>query len=366
MKNTRNLDLYNRAIVESHGKAGMKLYREQMKKAIPFTLDDDIVDYIMQVSCSSTLSKRLLSYLRLGDPPFPVTWVEFNFSARIESAKRLQAVATGSHSDNDDGTPIKLGFLIEEKMDGGFYSVTTFGDLPRNDLFVAFPASFMFRTDGDKWDISKVGGIYGDKIKNTMEVLMEDDELQSLPWGASDPKQIKDIRGMFGIIPEPASLHAILQKENPDQFAYSAMVRSLKEQAGDLRFLIVALAVLGHVPVRYVPYTPKGSYRGDGRIKHYSTNSVVSIDIPGKRVRMKDIEKHLKMAFDTKVKYRWHMVRAHYRTSDRRINENWEWLYIERLHRYSWAIKIKSHSRGDPEVGMVTQVYEVKPPKKDD
>ena len=138
------------------------------------------------------------------------------------------------------------------------------------------------------------------------------------------------------------------------------MNKAAEEQAGDLRFIVSALAMINYVPVKYMPFRPNGSILSKGRLKPYLETRIVHIDLPTTRRRIKIIEQRIKAAFKEEQRRRHHDVRAHYRFSDTRHNERWELRFDPRRLRMRWSIHIPEHTRGDIALGHIDHEYDVR------
>ncbi|AXQ69337.1 hypothetical protein HOU02_gp388 [Caulobacter phage CcrBL9] len=142
------------------------------------------------------------------------------------------------------------------------------------------------------------------------------------------------------------------------------MGAALYDQTGDLGLIVTALSLINEIPVRFVEHQPRGSLRAGGRMRPYMRSSIVSIEVPATRRRIKDIEKTIKQKVEAAKRAR-HEVRGHWMTADKpprveqtRETKRWE-TYFDREGRIRWRTWVDNHMRGSAEVGYVQQVYEV-------
>lgn len=138
---------------------------------------------------------------------------------------------------------------------------------------------------------------------------------------------------------------------------------AMNDQMGELAYIVSTLALLNEVPVRYVPYRPSGHVLARGRMKPFLTSSVVTIEVPASRRRVREIDRHLQDQGEACKRAR-HEVRGHYRHVRELPKSNPErWQDVEgrfgAAGAWWWRTRIKHHLRGDASLGWVQQTYRV-------
>jgi hypothetical protein len=134
------------------------------------------------------------------------------------------------------------------------------------------------------------------------------------------------------------------------------LLGGLVDQFGELALICTALALMNEVPCTYVPYRPAGTMRVGGRLRPYMSNSIVRIEVPATRRRVRDIERDLKRIGREKIRRKRHEVRGHFRhviKLPRAQPERWERVAHPLTGRMVWRTWIEHFERGDGELGFV-------------
>lgn len=370
-------DLLNDFAAEADKQHHLHCYRGLIRRARPYTLDDDATSLITELASGPTIRDKLPTYRILARLPFDVVWIELNYDARY-----LARVALGtSVGEKPVDVPDRIGWLMERIDDTTWRATTVFrystevtGSERRADVF---PVVHIVSTEGPLAYSSKVKD---PDIRAAVEKLNEPlkasevnetcamNVAPTLMWGfgveeVDEPLNIsrqKDGGTLFNI-----SLPSHLNDSNAIDLAPSweplvhshsdgtssskryetlrYMTDTCKELKGDLRFLMAALATINEVPLIYADVRRPGTRRIGGGVRPYMMNRVVTIAIPKKIGRTNKVMKMLRLA---EVRMRRHEVSGHWkrvRFKDGRIERRW----------------ITEHMRGDASLGYVRQEREV-------
>lgn len=358
-------DLF-RAVKHQYGQ-----YALQLRQAQAFNLDDSTVRLISDLSHASP--QRMRDRLGVARLPFPITWIEFNFRAKVQ-----HAFAQGIAEDVNETTPDRVGFLLRQvNGDPDRWTLTEFssktedrtpdqlraGVLPGVfvvDLLARSPfkdRSILFHTGGkpmplDETDqvdlhdsIAQLGWGYFNAHANTLggpaTITLDD---------LARPKELRDTLGIH-VEPMNTMLQHNVKKTFEEVFTFAM------ESRGDVRFAVTALALLNEVPCEFVTSRPAGRIITSSGSRPFLESRTVTINVPTKRRRYL-IDQRLRNVESESRKKR-HRVRGHWRTSDKFAGPGWQWRYSERYGRYRWALWISDHERGDAALGWVDHTYEV-------
>jgi len=354
-------------------------YRRQLQQARRFKIDNDALDLIIELGEDADW-RTILGRIQLARLPFPIMWVEIDLHHKTDYRN-----AKGYDLPRYEDTPKNLGWLLEEDpANENKWMATCFTDLSeeaqRNNA-----GDGLRTTPGliqNHLDIS--GGYKNDygpdalgEVKVPQMVTVEDSKahtetnfiMKAFPWGAfrgGPDNKIKSYiidHNTWSI--EPVIGYALAMRHweltqkddaaSADQAVKEAMIAGHREHSGDLRFLVTLLATLNCLPTIMTPVKPyKASFRDKQGIRPYLTSSVVTINIPAKRSRLKMAQKMLKTEI---AKRRRHEVRGHWRTADKAI-DGWE-PFMDERGRIRWRKWISAHMRGDGSLGFVNHDYEV-------
>lgn len=376
-----NLDLLNQFWKRTEQEAEFRGYASAVRRLRPFTLDAELADICGQLA--DTNERTLRSYLHTARLPYPMMWLECDHATAFKHIDRSR-----SGWRLHEAEPIRVGWLIVEAPEGsGVYAITRVCSMPDpNDGEVKaliFPITHLYsptvRLDTNNALRSLEGRIHEDVLRALRE-LNQDPTFPLAAWGG-DSLTVHKIERRGGVGPhiemarksplyqsnvcllEPRMLKLCVEPITPDdktiyERTRSVMFAGLADQMGEVGFVVSALALLNEVPVKYVPYKPKGSIRVKTGMRPYMTSSIVSIEVPATRRRIKEIEKHLKGAGEAARRAR-HEVRGHWRHTDKLPGTNpdrWE-RFIDRDGRLRWRTWIDHHERGDASLGWVKQTY---------
>jgi len=352
-------DLLNEFWRESENEAHLKCYTNLIRQARPYTLDDDAVDLITEISSGKTIADKLAIYRKLARLPFETIWIEFNYAARHVARVRLGTIVGNMPEDS----PIKMGWLLR-RIDETTWRATTvahFTSSKSGREVDTFGCDQILSTEGiinyksTARDPTIKSAINELNAHRSAKLMGRNDNIdvgpfQSYMWGFGSRNQEPNV---ISIPPHLARINAIdlapsfetiikkISKTEKEKFdnTHKQMERSCRELQGDLRFLCAALALINEVPLTYNNYQQSGVARVGGRLRPYMINRLVSISIPKKRGRVNKIMNMLRTA---ERAIRRHEVSGHWRNikqPDGKIKKVW----------------IREHMRGDASLGFVKQ-----------
>ncbi len=334
---TKDLDLLNRFWqVINDARGPVRLYKNVLNRAVPFTLDREAVRMIVQLTNvqNQTYSEdvqRLLLYKGLARLPFDCVWIEINYDDRLDARIEFQDPSLVKAED----APQRLGWLLTRLDDTTWSAVTVGTGIDAVDL-ITFPYAHVLSTDGD------VDPKYQHQMKTSVAQLHSTSSVQ---WGFLNTSS--DDTNNYEVLLNSAAVQIAPDWKDyvtDTQEREIALHGTLNEQGGDLRFLVGALAMINCLPREEVPYKPRGGMRAGGSIKHYLVNRTISIKIPA-RVRKATSWAHRQMKL-TEIRMRRHRVRGHFRI-------------IKKLDGTQERTWVKDHLRGDGSLGWVQQDYQI-------
>ncbi|UTU09612.1 hypothetical protein CcrBL47_gp326 [Caulobacter phage BL47] len=389
-----NLDLLNEFWTRTEREDEFRNYRDFVRQARAFTLDDDLAGVVSKLGARAD-DKTLLRYKHAARLPYPKMWIEGSFE---------HLFADNGSSRHMFGRPERVGWMLKQgdevygpdviqairvaRTDGG-------GPLAGGDLLASvYPAIFRWFPEG-RIDYRPIrlrdGNAAATKWFEELVAAEQDFNSHSasmrLAWTPNDPGVERQIgvdamellrrasqetdrlplAGQAVVSMEGRALDALVRRNT-----YPTLTEGVKEllgaalydQTGDLGLIVSALALINEIPIRRIEYQPRGSVRAGGRIRPYMRSTIVSIEVPANRRRVKDIEKTIKLRVEAAKRAR-HEVRGHWLTSDKppraeetREEKRWE-TYFDRHGKLRWRTWIANHMRGSAEIGFVQHVYEV-------
>lgn len=360
------------------------IYLDAIRKAKTFTLSDDMVEVICEMAYRGDprdpdVARRLNGYRMLARPPFPFTFIEFNHEPLSRYLTKHDLVGEQRHVF---GVPERLGFLLDARPVSA--SPNLYGAKARDDVYRIVTLGKM----EDPIDHQMLGAAmfpvvqtitYGDHgftllpnpggaSKEYIDAVTRANEYgvsNAVMWGLfnteyTDFGAIEEIQDNVlyktGAV-EPETIWRGYLAERRMDFS-QIMSTSCIEQQFDLRFIVAALALLNHAPVKFMPYRPKGYLRPRFENRPFMTTNVVTLEIPASRRRVKDINAQLR-SISGGWHNRRHQVRGHWRVADKQISDKWERFYDPMTEKHRWRLWIDNHERGDASLGWVTSRYNV-------
>jgi hypothetical protein len=383
-----NLDLLNEFWKRTEQEQKWHGYASTVRKLRPFTLDAELAGIVSKLA--DTGEKTLRNYLQTARLPYPSMWIEADFATAFAHIKWGADQFRLSHE-----MPTRVGWLLTEAPpDSGLFAVTRVAMVPDRDdgselKAMIYPVSHLFSPTAslnvDNAFRTLDGRIHSEVLEAIREVN-SDPTFQLLAWGGDSMAahrvwrregrgpQIDEARAgplyqTNVAVMEPAMIALCVNPITPDdavsikERAKNILFAGMADQTGELGFICAALALINEVPCKYVPYKPSGVLRAGGRLRPYMSSSIVTIEVPATRRRIRDIQDHLKAKGREAIRHARHEVRGHWRHVDQlpRETENhhrWE-RFEDRDGRMRWRMWIPKHERGDAKLGWVKQTYHV-------
>lgn len=368
------LDLLNEFWRRTEQEDAFKGYSD-IKRARPFTLDDEMDEVVGDLAFHEPTNDRVMRrFLASARLPFPMMWIEHGqkgFDRGVIHAP--------------EAPPERTGWLLREIPgdQGGFSAMRISRVMNTNDKVARASSYPLIHV------VQPNGGIdyrvFGPEPKGTntwvdhsLRAMREINRLPAIAlagWNATATEKGDDVDvvmaalqdnplyGTSALMLDPRYAKKVIEETPGDPVpAIASYVRTAsQEQIGELRYLITALALLNEVPVRFVPFKPSGHIRAGGRLKPYMASSIVTLEVPATRRRIRDLREHLKHSGKEAMSKRRHEVRGHWRHADKlpmMHPERWE-RFEDREGRLRWRTWIPNHARGDASLGWVRQSYEV-------
>jgi hypothetical protein len=359
-------DLLNDFAAEIEREKHLSCYRGMLRRARPYTLDDDATALITELASGQTINDKLATYRILARLPFETVWIEMNYDARYYA----QVALGTSYGEKPKDVPDRMGWLMERLSDTTWRATTVVryneGVTKSGRNVDTFGATHVISTEGPL----QFRSFIRDPVIREAVMEMNQPEpghatsmIGAVLWGFGDPITLahsngqrlinislpRHLEGCTGVdLPlswEPLMQHISKGKTNSEKKALvkKHMMDSAVELQGDLRFLMAALATINEVPVNYAEHRQEGVRRIGGQIRPYMVNRVVTIAIPKKRGRTNKVMKMLRLA---EVRMRRHEVSGYWKRvhfGDGRVELKW----------------IKNYWRGDAALGYVNQEREV-------
>lgn len=383
------LDLLNHVWKRTEKEQNFGIYNRAIKAARPFSLDNATVDMIAEMSSGELRHRMIPIYREMARLPFPFMWIEFDYHHlhewRWERGTNFKPGTDIDHimSEVDSarslfGKPQRLGFLMDNhRYNDESFRITTFGLMPSPDGVEGhdpMPKAHIFPLVQNVSTGSKKVRFepHPSNRSSVNELIdkMNDSIMPAICWGMERDTTMEEweqspMLGTNGIEPEPIMVEHVFAKREHHLDDSSAtanigtmMFSAALEQKGDLRFLVAALALLNHVPVKFSHFRPKGQLLTKSQMKPFMASSIVTIDIPNTRRRLKFVDDQIKSA-RAHSRHRRHEVRGHWRVSDRSHGDRWQLFTDPLTLRPRWRLWIEHHERGDAALGWVNQFYSV-------
>lgn len=355
-------DLLNEFALAAEKEKHLQCYRGLIRRARPYSLDDDATALITELASGPTIRDKLGIYRILARLPFDVVWIELSYLARYYARVALGT----SVGDPPKDVPDRMGWIME-RLSPTVWRATTvvrYADPAATEsgrTVDTFGATHVLSTEGPLDFRSSAR----DPVcrQAVMEINERDRELGSsviaaLAWGFGEDRTTDKRVMKIGLPSHLAysnavdlapSFEPIMQHVSKNVLSVKlartkkAILDSAVELQGDLRFLVAALATLNEVPVTYTDFKPPGTRRIGGAIKEFMVNRTVTIAIPKKRGRTAKVMKMLRLA---ETRMRRHEVAGYWkrvRYGDGRVERRW----------------INEYMRGDAALGYVRQQREI-------
>jgi hypothetical protein len=370
----------------------LQSYRQDMRRAHRFVLDNDFVRYATEVS-STTKPEKLLTRLQYATLPYDITWIEFDLRTKVEVMRAVHNMDNSKFNFNDVAD--RLGLIIRRLSDTEavvemvcetfgeygligtticyFYSVREYefsGQDGRGTgcrpLILSGP-NYPGVRDETIQIVEAIGpaslwGYIRDGYKSTVIESMQQMKHLALPLFLAR-------HGVLGTGRMRAIVETLMPVAGPKtvgELIAELLVTETTEFTGMMRWIVTILACLNEVPIDTHHVKPQGTIRTGltGRRPLMDYHRVV-LRVP-KEKPVQYIERQLR----TSSRRRAHDVMAHWRTyvhdqSCPRDEHDWEYDYDEGYRLcgkcMSFSRRIHEHVRGDPRLGWVHKHYVVKP-----
>jgi hypothetical protein len=378
----------------------LQSYRQDLRRAHRFVLDNDFVRYATEVS-STMRPEKLLARLQYATLPYQTTWIEFDLKTKVEVMRAIHNMDNSKF--NWDDVADRLGLIIRRLSDTEAV-VEMVCETHGNYGLIGTTICYFFSVREYAWSIKDGRGTGCtpfmppdaiDAIARYPGMTAEKaEQLRRIGpaslWGYSRNEhqstviekmaQMKDLT-----LPSFLARHGILgtgrmreiigtlvssgREELVSDTIAHLMVQETTEFTGMMRWIVTILACLNEVPIDSHHVQPEGTIRTGltGRRPMMDYHRIV-LRVP-KEKPVQYIERQLRAG----TRRRAHEVRSHWRTylhESRcpRDEHQWEYDYDEgyRLCGIFMAFGrlIHEHIRGDVSLGWVSKTYVVKPTKQ--
>lgn len=313
-------------------------YRKILQESVAFRIDESTVRKICDLATQDP--EKVLSYLPAARAPYDVTWIELDLHRR---AAYNYEIATDPSRPGPD-TPYQMGHLIRCVTPTKYLIYTVVSENENNVGMGLMPIVHMVNLDDDgppdqMLDVRGMASISEDL---DFAVLLA----KSMSWGwvSTDEEEVrlpKAANNHYNIGVDPVFIEGLRERKRSIHIE-SIIQSSIGECAGDIRWLICALAAINEVPtVTGREERTSGSFRGGGRMQPYLKHRTIELQI-GRTMTLKKMHKLIGSA----AKKRAHRVRRHVRVYHRGTAEE-------------FSVWVEPHVRGDASLGWVHQDYEV-------
>lgn len=365
-------------------------YLEQIKKARPFALEDEVARVVSDLAFGPRAThQKIAQYCTSARLPFPVCWIECDTDSAFGKLEGFNYMW---------GKPTRVGWLLTEFSKGtggmgdenarpivGFMAQRIGRTLNKNTgtyLASMYPVCHLFRYEGlfdDNVDqiVSMSSLNFPQEVNDSVDGMNSEPNYRLLAWSPEGPPEYADKSlEELSVLASQSPLYrrAVIGIEHlfgESMIDYGSMERrkrtddlmlaGIYDQAGELGFLISALALINEVPVRFIPHRPDGRVILKGRTKPFLASNVVQIAVPATRRRVKEIDKHLRSLHDQAQKRR-HEVRGHWRHCDKlptRDPGRWQRGINPFNGKACWKTYVAHHERGSAALGYVDHFYNV-------
>jgi hypothetical protein len=378
----------------------LQSYRQDMRRAHRFVLDNDFVRYATEVS-STMRPEKLLARLQYATLPYDITWIEFDLKTKVEVMRALHNMDNSKFDWNDVAD--RLGLIIRRLSDTEAV-VELVCETHGNYGLIGTTVCYFFSVKEYAWS-------YKDGRGTGCAPFMPPDETSALArypgmtaaqaeqmrhigpaslWGYSAAGQSTVIERMAQMkqlrLPEFLTRHGVLgtgrmrgiletllgsdRDEVVSDTIAHLLVSETTEFTGMMRWIVTILACLNEVPVDSHHVQPEGTIRTGltGRRPLMDYHRIV-LRVP-KEKPVQYIERQLRTA----ARRRAHFVRSHWRTYLHeqhcpRDEHQWTYDYDEGYRLcgicMAYGRLIHEHQRGDASLGWVRADYIVRPAKQE-
>lgn len=381
-------------------------YREDMRRARRFVLDDDLTRYITELAARLTPEKAL-QRLRICTLPYDICWVEHDLPVKVRTMRALAPPSSAERLDPDlSAVGKRLGLLLYRISDeamgvqlvgetspdhvGANMSSYLVSLTPVSD-FLKMPKGHTGMQSAHTY-VKKYEDEAGLNPRHHRDDDRVDERNMSIPWGYhhvdGKPAPVPDVFGTMATLRLPAELDHLacigfgrlyepwrqifIQRaglQRAHKHLYELITQEWVEFTGIVRWIAALLSVLNDVPtIRRGWVQPTGKIR-TGLTAHrpFFDYHKLTLVLPK---RVTDAPKYLEREFArSSRRHKQHDVRQHWRTFlevEHCGYYDHDWVYdYENGYRLcgkcmSKSTLIPEHLRGDPALGRVTKDYVLK------
>jgi hypothetical protein len=378
----------------------LQSYRQDMRNAHRFVLDNDFVRYATEIS-STTPPEKLLARLQFATLPYDITWIEFDLRTKVEVMRELHNMDNSKF--NWDDVADRLGLIIRRLSDTEAV-VEMVCETHGNYGLIGTTICYFYSVR--EYEFSDQDGrgtgcrplLPSGKFLADNNPTATDKELDIVRaigpaslWGYSaggrstvidKMAQMADLRlpeflmrhGQLGTGRMEQIIMTLVSSTNTrtvEDTITSLLVSETTEFTGMMRWVVIILACINEVPIDTQHVQPRGNIRTSltGRRPLMDYHRIV-LRVP-KEKPIQYIERQLRVG----TRRRAHEVMSHWRTyvhADSACpRDEHDWTYDEE-HGYAlcgicmaYRRRIPEHIRGDPSLGWVRKDYVVKPSKQE-
>lgn len=340
-----------------------------LTQARRFVLDESMSGFLAQLRHSSIIkdnSKRnaaLEQYRRGARLPHALTWIEYDARAYKrycvqhypDSYRQTLKPWEQLDTSGDDATP-RVGWLLDThpKMTSAFRA-TLFAE-GENENVVAFPFSFAWTVEDNTLvfqsmaEQSKINELLGYKNLSDSEIMTGCTGYRSPYIAYSFP---------YGVETSAEATIKGLAKLN------NRGLNLIQEFMGEMHRVMVLLATLNDLPVKFSEVVAAKGYVAKGSYKKFLGHTTVTLTVPARQFRAV-AQRVLAVA-----RRKRHPVRGHWRiyNNDKGVvcTVPHDWQPVSEGHHECLVCKsrrtwIAEHERGDASLGYVTHDYNVTHP----
>ena len=363
-----------------HQRKSFAMYRNLMRRAVPFTLDTASTRLVTELATQTT---KVPLYRTLARLPYDVVWIEYDYREKVRTQLKI---GTRKNPYEPGNEPEKMGYLLERlsetrwrvlswvqiivnEENKSVHRILSRSKLvPGEAIIETMPPMFILDTEGAVTGYKTVtrDAALHHAVQNTIDT---DEAPCAVAWGLG----VDDDSHAFAMHPSlrksvtidlPPDWEFLMERDQPRpherrDLLMAVLPATMREQSGMMRWLCAALASITSAPTILTERKRQGTFRADGRMRDYKVNNVVTLHVPGKRTLT---VKHLLSEFrGAKRRMARHQVHGFWRTTtaENCPGDRWQWMYSQRHRQFRWHIFIKDFERGDASLGYVLRNYEV-------
>jgi hypothetical protein len=362
-------DFLNAVWRESWRHPPFQPYRDLLRRAVPFSLDDDATRLVTALAMDAN---KTTLYRQLARLPYDVVWLELDHRVQVAEQRRLGS-NRGPHLPGEEGD--RCGYLIEKlgptRWRAHYWSLMLVTDknveqmrkqtasnalAPDDYIPDSWPTLYVVDTESSVRDYrTRARDPF---MRAAMQSVCDSDWGGAAGWGLGsiDP----DERGGWRY-DLPTKLHGAATIDLPYDWETGILARHLrpherrdklvevlqatsKELAGTLRHICAALATINEVPLSHKEHAPGGTFRAGGMLRLFKVNRTVTISLPKAQATPKRV---LSLFRGAKRRMARHQVRGHWRRFRHKEDGAWVW-------QRQW---VEPFERGDAALGYVQHNY---------